>query len=290
MLKLWQYYPIFILVLGQSQADVFDECNGADRFSFVESPKSCAHYIYCDGDDSYDGECEDREYFSAELQLCEPMGDIDCRSGLPIPAESTNNTPNSESAPAPSENNSGPETEVVSSTVATTLSTTVAPPGPSVTVTSRPPTNETGGTISTGLYPSIEVAVTTLCPRQDNQSRIVLMPNRNSCSDYFICYQGDPLPMSCAASLHFNSRSGKCDHPENVKCLSMSSNPREQCKRHTIDVYPHPDNCNYFYQCRLGFLIVQQCPFFYGWDYEKRSCVALSQAKCYNKVQQRLSK
>lgn len=68
----------------------------------------------------------------------------------------------------------------------------------------------------------------------------------------------------------------------------MTSNPREQCKRHTIDVYPHADNCNYFYQCRLGYLIVQQCPFFYGWDYEKRACVALSQAKCYNKVQMQM--
>lgn len=192
MLKLRLYYPIFILVLGQSQADVFDECNGADRFSFVESPKSCAHYIYCDGDDSYDGECEDGEYFSAELQLCEPMGDIDCRSGMPISADSTNNAPNSESAPAPSENNSGPESEVVSSTVSTTLSTTVAPPGPSVTVTSRPPANESG--VSTGLFPSIEVAVTTLCPRQDNQSRIVLLPNGSSCSDYFICYRGSLFP------------------------------------------------------------------------------------------------
>jgi len=68
----------------------------------------------------------------------------------------------------------------------------------------------------------------------------------------------------------------------------MTYNPREQCKRHVIDVYPHSDNCNYFYQCRSGYLMVQQCPFFYGWDYEKRSCVALGQAKCYNKLQMQM--
>ncbi|KAH8380492.1 hypothetical protein KR009_011100 [Drosophila setifemur] len=284
MSNAWGSFVVVLLFLGQCTSDVFEECNGVDGLNFVDSPKSCAHFIYCDGDDSYDGECEDGEYFSSELQLCEPMGDIDCRTGLAMP----DSTPAPESASSSSMENSSEAAEVGNSTANfTNPNTTLGPT--SVVVTTRPSVIETGTTNSnsnsTGGPSSIEVIVTTHCPQLDNQSRIVLKPNLNSCSDYYICYRGESLPMNCAASLHFNSRTGKCDHPENVRCLAMTSNPREQCKRHTIDVYPHADNCNYFYQCRMGFLIVQQCPFFYGWDYEKRACVALAHAKCFNRIQ-----
>lgn len=68
-------------------------------------------------------------------------------------------------------------------------------------------------------------------------------------------------------------------------CIPQTStiSAREQCKRETVDIYPHPDNCNYYYYCQNGFLLLQQCPFFYGWDYVKRSCVAINQAKCYGR-------
>ncbi|XP_017034158.2 probable chitinase 10 [Drosophila kikkawai] len=272
MLKV--FGSLLFLFLGLCLADVFEECNDGINLSFITSPKSCAHYIFCNGDESYDGECEDGEYFSSDMEMCEPMGDIDCRTGQAIKENSTE------------VNSEAPEASGDSSSTAAVVNSTLAPTSAIVTV--RPSSNETGTTPATVISPSIDVIVANMCPQLDNQTRIVLLPNQNSCSDYYICYRGESLPMSCAASLHFNSRSGKCDHPENVKCMTMTSNPREQCKRHTIDVYPHSDNCNYFYQCRLGYLIVQQCPFFYGWDYEKRSCVALSQAKCYNKVQMQM--
>lgn len=60
--------------------------------------------------------------------------------------------------------------------------------------------------------------------------------------------------------------------------------PREQCLPHTVDVYPHPNNCNYYYKCELGYLMIMQCPFNEGWDYEKRVCVLMPKAKCYNAV------
>lgn len=58
--------------------------------------------------------------------------------------------------------------------------------------------------------------------------------------------------------------------------------PRDQCLPHTFDVFPHPSNCNYYYLCSFGYLMVMQCPLKLGWDYERRSCVLLQQAKCYN--------
>ncbi|KAH8296037.1 hypothetical protein KR054_000981 [Drosophila jambulina] len=278
MLPAFGSFFILFLFLGLCLADVFEECNDGINLAFIASPKSCAHYIFCNGDESYDGECEDGEYFSPDMEMCEPMGDMDCRTGLPLTDSNANNSTEA--------NSEAPEASGDPLSTSAVVNSTLAPTSAVVTV--RPPSNETGTTPSTVISPSIDVIVGNMCPQLDNQSRIVLLPNQNSCSDYYICYRGESLPMSCAASLHFNSRTGKCDHPENVKCMTMTYNPREQCKRNTIDVYPHADNCNYFYQCRLGYLIVQQCPFFYGWDYEKRSCVALSQAKCYNKVQMQM--
>ncbi|KAI8037950.1 hypothetical protein M5D96_009451 [Drosophila gunungcola] len=269
--KMFRVFGSILLFLGICLADVFDECNEGNSLSFVTSPKSCAHYIFCNGDESYDGECAEGEYFSADMEMCEPMGDIDCRTGSAVEVDSSTliNSDVETTAPVPTD-------------VITTLA-------PSVVITLRPSVvNQNGTSNATTISPGIEVIVTNMCPQLDNQSRIALVPNQNSCTDYYICYRGEPLPMSCAASLHFNSRTGKCDHPENVRCLALTSNPREQCKRHVIDVYPHSGNCNYFYQCRSGYLMVQQCPFFYGWDYEKRSCVALSQAKCYNKIQMQM--
>lgn len=208
MLPVFGSYFISFLFLGLCLADVFDECTDGINLSFIASTKSCAHYIFCNGDESYDGECEDGEYFSADMEMCEPMGTIDCRTGLPI-----------------AENNINSSTEVNSnvtggfgnsSSTSTVVNTTLAPT--SVVVTLRPSINETG-TTPTILSPSIDVIVANMCPQLDNQSRIVLLPNQNSCSDYYICYRGESLPMSCAATLHFNSRTGKCDHPENVRCM-----------------------------------------------------------------------
>ncbi|XP_017053088.1 uncharacterized protein LOC108096211 [Drosophila ficusphila] len=277
MLKYFRSVLLLTLFLGMSLADLFEECNDGNNLAFVTSPKSCAHYIFCNGDDSYDGECEEGEYFSPDMEMCEPMGDIDCRTGLAVQTEDNANNA--------VEINSEVSDVAEPTTISTDVITTVAP---SVIVTVRPSVNQGGTSISSTISPGTEVVVTNMCPQLDNQTRIALLPNQNSCSDYYICYRGQALPMSCAASLHFNSRTGKCDHPENVMCLAMASNPREQCKRHVIDVYPHSDNCNYFYQCRSGYLMVQQCPFFYGWDYVKRTCVALSQARCYNKIQMQM--
>ncbi|EDV52120.1 probable chitinase 10 [Drosophila erecta] len=271
MLRVFGAIWVSLLFLGPSRADIFDECTDGNNLSFVTSPKSCAHYIFCNGDESYDGECEDGEYFSQDMEMCEPMGDFDCRTGAEVQRENTTD--------------SATEITSESSTMSTVVISTLSP---SAVVTLRPSVNQSGATNTTSVSAGIEIVVTNVCPQLDNRNRIALLPNQNSCSDYYICYRGEALPMSCATSLHFNWRTGKCDHPENVRCLATAYNPREQCKRHVIDVYPHSDNCNYFYQCRSGYLMVQQCPFFYGWDYEKRSCVALGQAKCYNKLQMQM--
>ncbi|KAH8371698.1 hypothetical protein KR093_008560, partial [Drosophila rubida] len=80
------------------------------------------------------------------------------------------------------------------------------------------------------------------------------------------------------------------DNPTTVDILNIApvvkpscphSDDPSQCLPHMTDFFPHPDKCSYFYYCIKGFLTLQQCPFFYGWDIERRSCVHLNAAKCY---------
>ncbi|EDX15732.1 GD17570 [Drosophila simulans] len=106
------------------------------------------------------------------------------------------------------------------------------------------------------------------------------MASNNSCTNYYLCYHGHAMEMHCDNELYFNSLSGQCDYPDKVQCAF--EDPRShKCLPHMTEFFPHPDNCNYFYYCIKGFLTLQQCPFYYGWDIERRSCVQIGVAKCY---------
>ncbi|KAH8404491.1 hypothetical protein KR222_006621 [Zaprionus bogoriensis] len=263
--------PLLLLV-GPALGDVFEECNAANDQQFVLSPKGCTYFILCNGEDSHEGECPEGDRFNAGEQMCELMEDIDCRTGLPIAGDAADagmaeqlSTATAAPVEVEESTSSAANTDQPSSSVASVASTTSPP-------------------LAVSPITSI---VATYCPATDSPNQIVLIAHDKSCTEYFICYRGQPIAMSCAASLHFNVRTGKCDRAEIVKCMTSTISVREQCKRDTVDIYPHPDNCNYYYYCRSGYLMLQQCPFFYGWDYDKRSCVAISQAKCYGRSQSR---
>ncbi|KAM8708360.1 hypothetical protein ACLKA7_015349 [Drosophila subpalustris] len=263
---------MFVGLWTHSLADVFEECNADNDQQFIVSNRSCTHFILCNGEDSHEGECPEGDRFNAVEQMCELMEDIDCRTGQPINGQTENSV-----ATEVQENVTAAPVNI--STIAETSTSTAAHvPSPS------PESNSS--VISSPISTSNQVVTTvaSICPRNDNPNQIVLLAHDQSCTDYFICYGGQPVAMYCAPTLQFNVRTGKCDKAEIVKCLRSSIAVREQCKKHTVDIYPHPDNCNYFYYCRNGYLMLQQCPFFYGWDYDKRSCVAIKQAKCYGRT------
>ncbi|XP_033150647.1 uncharacterized protein LOC108598240 [Drosophila busckii] len=259
---------ILLLALALCQADIFEQCEGSKDGVFIGSSQSCGHYIFCNGEDSYDGQCPDGDYFNAEEQVCEFMDGLNCRPD----SNNLNELPNTQTTMQ------GMELEVttpvrLTSSTTSIRETTVSPAAAVVSL----------ATLNVPTTSTIFTTVSHTCPATDDPGQIVLLAHHKSCSDYFICYYGKPLAMSCAPMMHFNSRTAKCDFAERVKCVVSTINAREQCKPHTEDVFPHPDNCNYFYYCRNGFLMVQQCPFFYGWDYEQRSCVTIAKAKCFDK-------
>ncbi|XP_018793170.1 PREDICTED: peritrophin-48-like [Bactrocera latifrons] len=264
--------------------DTYEACENKPNYAFITSNTSCRHYIYCAGDESYEGECADGDYFNELLQTCDPEQLVTCQ---------LYNT----SSPNPSSMQTAPTQAAMNTTASSTFSSTVIASSTSAPIqitTSQTNSDNTSTTsalsesIATSVAPpvtegAIAIIISTECPLTDNPNQMIFVPHPKTCSDYFICFRGQQMAMHCSSMLHFNSNTGKCDYAENVRCQTVFSNPREQCQLHTTDLYPHETNCNYFYSCRNGYLLLQQCPFKYGWDFERRACTALQQASCYNR-------
>lgn len=51
----------------------------------------------------------------------------------------------------------------------------------------------------------------TPCPKWTDPENLVFLTNGNSCNQYFMCYDGEPLALECASGLNFNSRTSQCD-------------------------------------------------------------------------------
>ncbi|XP_053956858.1 probable chitinase 10 [Anastrepha ludens] len=254
-------YPIIMIYLifsfHTAYAATFEECENADEGTFVKSSESCQNYIYCDGESSYSGECDEGEYFDGDS--CDDASNVYCAlddQDVTIPEV----TGASEVTEEP----------VASSPTTTTITNQQLPQS----------THTSGESTSTSEPITIAPVVKDQCPAVDDPEQIVLTLNMQSCTDYYLCYHGHPIEMRCSDNLHFNIHTAKCDFPENVQCMLDRPNANK-CLAHVIDFFPHPHNCNYFYYCIKGFLTVQQCPFYYGWDIERRACVLISQAKCF---------
>ncbi|XP_061390062.1 chondroitin proteoglycan-2-like [Musca vetustissima] len=296
-------------------AEYYAQCEGNDN-RYIASPDSCSRYIFCYGQESFEGDCdEEAPYFSEIDQTCDVSEDV-CKKfegtdngegdegdgegegtgegegngkgeggevvnpGNPEIEPSNPEIPPNvvTSAPAPS-----PSVSSVSSSAIVT--TTVKPSSIKPTQSSAVPTSSTTPKLPSIASSTTQASITAVkCPAEDDPLNLVFLQHPKSCSDYFMCYHGEPIAMHCSHSLHFDVRTRKCDYPENVKCQVVS--PREQCQDHTVDVFPHPTNCNYYYLCRLGYLMVMQCPPNMDWDYNRNVCVLRGQATCYSSTKQ----
>lgn len=197
---------LFLLAaLGLAAADVFEECDESNRNNFIASNKSCTHFIYCSGEDSFEGECpEENDYFNAHLAMCEPMEEVDCRTGLPLQANEVQQITVTE---LPVATVTVTQTVTTASTALDVSSETVTAAAPAATAPSSASSQQ------------VVTLVASECPPTDNTHQIVLLAHDKSCTEYFICYHGKPLPMTCATMLHFNVHTAKCDKAEVVNCM-----------------------------------------------------------------------
>ncbi|XP_065361902.1 probable chitinase 10 [Calliphora vicina] len=248
--------------LAGINADTFDECEDIDPDTYVASSESCSAYILCNGDDSELLECDEGEYFDSESESCDAKENVVC----PLDNNEGEDGDGDEDGNGDGD---GDEPEETSTAAPTTIATTTEP------VTSATTTAE---------ILDIPHLVKDSCPSSDDPNQIIYVSSNNTCSDYYVCYHGHPIEMHCTDHLHFNALSGKCDFPENSNCKISNQPPSatNRCLPHITDFFPHPRKCNYFFYCIKGYQTLQQCPFYYGWDIERRTCVHMTHAKCYD--------
>lgn len=48
----------------------------------------------------------------------------------------------------------------------------------------------------------------------------VLVPKRESCTDFYVCVNGKPIPKTCGPDYHFNRHTNVCDIPSRADCIS----------------------------------------------------------------------
>ncbi|XP_068154964.1 probable chitinase 10 [Drosophila tropicalis] len=230
------------------RAEIFDECADEEDGTYVQSWESCQSYVYCMGEDSGRGDCDDGEYFDADSGSCDARENVRCF--LDEVDEPPIEEPDDEEQVEEEEEQPEPTPPTVTEPNAEVDFLNIAP------------------------------VVKPTCPITDDPSQVILMPSNDSCTDYYLCYHGHAMEMHCTDQLHFNSFTGQCDYPEKAHCL-LERPSAHKCLPTMTDFFPHPDNCNYFYYCIKGFLTLQQCPFYYGWDVQRRSCVQINVAECY---------
>lgn len=191
---------ILLPSLRVTNAEIFEECANVPEDIFVKSLQSCQIYIYCNGDDSYSGECDEGQYFDGDA--CDDAENVYC----PLD-DSSETDPN---IPAEPEEPEGPE-----ETEATFTST------PTVTTTTQSPQTTTKHDFSSSTLEPIVVApvVRDHCPTVEDPHTIVFTANTQSCTGYYLCYHGQAMEMRCTDNLHFNMHTAKCDFPENVQCM-----------------------------------------------------------------------
>lgn len=214
--KVLHFLATVIFLSACTYADYMEECEGITS-RFIAVPEDCSFFIYCDGDDSFQDSCSDASpYFSDIFQTCDDNNTV-CGNR---PYANLNN-PATTLPPVTTTVTNISTTPVLSSPFVTTNITFVIP-----TVSSAIPTNPSSTVSAINTTPSRPISTSSTsapviplnCPAVDDPNKAIFLPNPKSCSDYYLCYHGQPMPMHCSNMLHFDMKQQKCDYPENVNC------------------------------------------------------------------------
>ncbi|KAG4068886.1 hypothetical protein HA402_005034 [Bradysia odoriphaga] len=104
-----------------------------------------------------------------------------------------------------------------------------------------------------------------------------VVPNNDSCTQFFICTDGHPQPNTCPTGQWFNQIELTCDSSENDKC-----NPSDEfkCPAQGIFFFPHEKYCDKYIMCYAGFPILSHCADGLYFDRESLKCDKPEVAEC----------
>jgi len=119
----------------------------------------------------------------------------------------------------------------------------------------------------------------------------IINNTRTNCSYSFInCSAEDSMFCTDNRTCNTNFTCGDIDHVDNTTAAPILTTPsvittpsttaspsdiRRQCRQGVTKRFSYPQNCNYFYYCVDGFLLVEQCPIGYAFDSRTGACGGL---------------
>lgn len=115
------------------------------------------------------------------------------------------------------------------------------------------------------------------CPKEDDWDNIVFLPNKEDCTMYYVCFGGDPIPLSCG-NLHWSVDDQACMPPEEAGCEFGGG--FEQCPDEGIKHISHPSSCEKYVLCIGGARIKRNCAPGFHFSRDFRSCVQPEIANC----------
>ena len=68
------------------------------------------------------------------------------------------------------------------------------------------------------VIPALLAAPVSDCPPHSDPDQPVFLPSDQSCSLFYLCSNGRPIPLTCPGGLYFNVDTDRCDYPYNVNC------------------------------------------------------------------------
>lgn len=106
------------------------------------------------------------------------------------------------------------------------------------------------------------------------------IPNTEDCQQYYICFAGAQIPMSCADGNHWSIEEETCMDEEEAECKFGDDDDREECPAEGVKSIAHPTSCEMYILCLNGFEFEISCPPGLHFSREHRICVSKELAQC----------
>lgn len=118
------------------------------------------------------------------------------------------------------------------------------------------------------------VGSTPMCASNDYQ------PDRSDCEAFYRCINGQFILLFCPTGMHFNSNTRQCDRPEVAGCELFAVVTEAKCS--DGEYQSHVTNCEAFYRCIRGELILLFCPVDMHFNRITGKCDLSQSAECFN--------
>ena len=180
-------------------------------------------------------------------------------------------------------------TTTAPTTTTTTATTTIRTIAPTTTTTIAPTTTTTAPTTTTAAPTTTTTTTTaptttTPTPEKCNGNCIIRERDRNSCSWYYECKNGNNEHKQCHEGLEFNPNTLMCDLPHYANCtVCTDTNDAEiycKCPDTTGHTLPHDCQCNKYYICKNGNANLKSCPPGYAYNRELHICELADKVIC----------